>query len=73
MVTLYIPCDLVHPADVSGDDGSAEELFAAEAAPEAPPAAAAAVPVALFGGAIYRRRVLGVVLLLEVSPGGPIQ
>ena len=32
-----LPGDLVHPANVSRDDGPAEELLAAESANEAPP------------------------------------
>ena len=58
----------MHPADVSGDDGSTEELFTAESAPKSPlrePLAvpSSAVPPAV-SAAIHR---LGV-LFLQVSP-----
>ena len=55
----------MHPADVSGDDGSTEELFTAESAPKAPPREPLAVPAAAVPAAVHR---LGGVLFLQVSP-----
>ena len=58
----------MHPADVSGDDGSTEELFTAESAPKSPLREPLAVPSsavpAAVSAAIHR---LGV-LFLQVSP-----